>query len=81
MESIPPVPGYKRPRYNIDYTLKLIKIQGKWAKVFYIAIPYGGDPPGLLLEQVKGVWVVEYVERIGVIGKINCHLIINSDGL
>lgn len=58
MESIPPPPGIKQPRYNIDYTLKLIKVQGRWAKVHYIPIPFVGDPPGLLLEQVKGKWVV-----------------------
>jgi len=46
-------------RYNVDYKLKLIDRKGKWASVHYIPIPFGeGDPPGLLLEQVNGRWVV-----------------------
>lgn len=45
-------------RYNVDYKLKLIDRKGRWAHVDYIPIPFVGDPPGLLLEQVNGRWVV-----------------------
>lgn len=38
--------------------LKLTNRKDSWAYVNYMPIPFEGDPPGLLLEKVKGQWVV-----------------------